>query len=64
MKDVIRFRKKGKVSPHYVGPRQILRLVGKVDYKLELPIELASKHLNFHVSLLTKCVGDLTSIVP
>ncbi|WMV13651.1 hypothetical protein MTR67_007036 [Solanum verrucosum] len=58
------FGKKGKVSPRYVGPYQILRRVGKVAYELNLPNELASVHLVFCVSTLKKSVGDPTSIVP
>ncbi|WMV45424.1 hypothetical protein MTR67_038809 [Solanum verrucosum] len=64
MKGGIRFGKKGKLSPRFVGPYQILRRVGKVVYELELPNELASVHPVFHVSVLKKCVGDPTSIVP
>ncbi|WMV58132.1 hypothetical protein MTR67_051517 [Solanum verrucosum] len=64
MKGVMRFGKKGKLSPRYVGPYQILRRIGKVAYELELPNELASVHLVFHVSMLKKCVGDPTSIIP
>ncbi|XP_055822006.1 uncharacterized protein LOC129890486 [Solanum dulcamara] len=33
-------------------------------YELDLPEELASVHLVFHVSLLKKCISDLTSVVP
>ncbi|WMV32888.1 hypothetical protein MTR67_026273 [Solanum verrucosum] len=40
-----------------------MRYVGKVAYELELPNELASEHLVFHVSMLKKCVGDPTSII-
>ncbi|WMV45195.1 hypothetical protein MTR67_038580 [Solanum verrucosum] len=61
MKDVMRFGKKEKLSPCYVGPYHILRHIGKVSY--ELDNDLASVHLVFHVSLLKKCVGDPTSIV-
>ncbi|WMV24300.1 hypothetical protein MTR67_017685 [Solanum verrucosum] len=64
MKGVMRFGKKGKLSSRYVGPYQILRRVGKVAYGLGFPNELASVHLVFHVSMLKKCVGDPTSIVP
>ncbi|KAK4729690.1 hypothetical protein R3W88_022678 [Solanum pinnatisectum] len=60
----MRFGKKGKLSYRYVGPFQILRRVGKVAYELYLPNELASVHPIFHVSMLKKCIGDLTSIVP
>jgi len=47
-----------------IGPYHILRHVGKVAYELDLGDELASVHQVFHVSMLKKCVGDLTSIVP
>ncbi|WMV55629.1 hypothetical protein MTR67_049014 [Solanum verrucosum] len=63
MKGVMRFGNKGKLSPRYVSPYQILRRIGKVAYELELSNELASVHLVFHVSMLKKCVGDPTSIV-
>ena len=63
MKGVLRFGKKGKLSPRYVGLHQMLRRVGKVSYDLDLPNELVTVHLVFHVSMLKKCVDDLTSIV-
>ena len=43
---------------------KILKKVGEVGYVLELPVELAAVHQVFHISLLKKCVGDLSSIVP
>ncbi|WMV58415.1 hypothetical protein MTR67_051800 [Solanum verrucosum] len=64
MKGVMRFGKKGKLSPRYVGPYRILNRVGKLSYELELPAELAAVHHVFHISLLKKCVGDPASIVP
>ncbi|WMV50772.1 hypothetical protein MTR67_044157 [Solanum verrucosum] len=64
MKGVMRFGKKGKLSPRYVGPYKILKRIGKVAYELELPVELAIVHPVFHISLLKKCVGDPTSVVP
>ncbi|WMV30310.1 hypothetical protein MTR67_023695 [Solanum verrucosum] len=60
----MRFGKKGKLSPRFVGPYQILRRVGKVAYELDLLNEWASVHPIFHVYMLKKCVGDLTSVVP
>jgi len=63
-KGVIRFDKKGKLSPRYVGPYQILKHVGKVAYELDLPNKLAPIHPVFHVSMLKKCIGDLVSIIP
>ncbi|WMV18636.1 hypothetical protein MTR67_012021, partial [Solanum verrucosum] len=61
---VMRFGNKGKLSSLHVGPYLILRRLGKVAYAFELPNELASVHPCFHVSMLKKCVGDPTSIVP
>ena len=64
MKGVMRFGKKGKLSPGYVGPYEILKRVEKVAYELKLPIELASVHPLFHISMLKKCIGDPVSILP
>ncbi|WMV26721.1 hypothetical protein MTR67_020106, partial [Solanum verrucosum] len=64
MKGVMRFGKKGKLSPRYVGPYRILKLIGKVAYELELLVDLATVHPVFHISLLKKCMGDPTSMVP
>ena len=50
----MRFGRKGKLSPRYVGPYEILQCVGEVPYDLALPAELASVHPFFHVSLLKK----------
>ncbi|XP_015170477.1 uncharacterized protein [Solanum tuberosum] len=61
---VMRFGKKGKHSPWYVGPYQILKRVGKVAYELHLPSELALVHPVFHVSMLKRCIGDPVSILP
>ena len=64
MKGVMRFGRKGKLSPRYVGPYEILQRVGEVAYELALPAELASVHPVFHVSMLKKCLGDPASILP
>ena len=58
------FGKKGKLSPLYVCPYEILQAVGKVSYELKLPSEFASVHPFFHVSMLKKCIGDPESILP
>ncbi|WMV24784.1 hypothetical protein MTR67_018169 [Solanum verrucosum] len=63
MTGVMRFGKKGKLSPRYVGPYHILRCVGKIAYELDFPNELASIHPIIHVSMLKKCVCDSKSIV-
>ncbi|GKE94904.1 putative reverse transcriptase domain-containing protein, partial [Tanacetum coccineum] len=55
LKGVIRFGKRGKLNPRYVGPFKVLERVGDVAYKIELPEELSSVHSTFHVSNLKKC---------
>ena len=49
MKGVMRFGKKGKLSPRFVGPFEILKRIGKVAYELALPPTLAGVHNVFHV---------------
>ncbi|GJR56576.1 putative reverse transcriptase domain-containing protein [Tanacetum coccineum] len=57
-KGVVRFGKRGKLNPRYVGPFKMLAKVGKVAYRLELPQELSRVHHTFHVSNLKKCYAD------
>ncbi|GJR68967.1 putative reverse transcriptase domain-containing protein [Tanacetum coccineum] len=63
-KGVVRFGKRGKLNPRYVGPFKILEKVGEVAYKLELPKELSRVHNTFHVSNLKKCYADEPLAVP
>ena len=63
-KGVVRFGKKGKLAPRYVGPFKILERVGKVAYRLELPQELSNIHPVFHVSNLKKCLADTNLEIP
>ncbi|KAD4180389.1 hypothetical protein E3N88_28980 [Mikania micrantha] len=60
----VRFGKKGKLAPCYVGPFKILERIGKVAYKLEIPPELSNIHPTFHVSNLRKCLADQDIQVP
>ncbi|GKF76837.1 hypothetical protein Tco_0229307 [Tanacetum coccineum] len=57
-KRVVRFGKRRKLNPRYVGPFKVLEKVGEVAYKLELPEELSRVHNTFHVSNLKKCHAD------
>ncbi|GJS04391.1 putative reverse transcriptase domain-containing protein [Tanacetum coccineum] len=59
-KVVVRFRKKGKLAPKFVGPFEIIEKVGPVAYQLDLPEELNGVHDMFHVSNLKKCLADPT----
>ena len=53
VKDVMRFGKKGKLSPRYVGPFEIIALSP----------ELSSVHDVFHVSMMKKYVSDLSHVL-
>ncbi|GJW79335.1 putative reverse transcriptase domain-containing protein [Tanacetum coccineum] len=63
-KGVVRFGKKGKLAPRYVGPFEIVERVGPMAYRLKLPQELSCVHDTFHVSNLKKCLADLDVQVP
>ncbi|KAI3672432.1 hypothetical protein L6452_38520 [Arctium lappa] len=62
-KGVVRFGKRGKLSPRYIGPFEIIARVGAVAYRLKLPEELSGIHDTFHVSNLRKCLTDESTIV-
>ncbi|GKB58251.1 putative reverse transcriptase domain-containing protein [Tanacetum coccineum] len=63
-KGVIRFGKRGKLSPRYIGPFKIIERIGPVAYKLELPDKLHGIHNTFHVSNLKKCLADENLVIP
>ncbi|XP_070015170.1 uncharacterized protein [Nicotiana sylvestris] len=63
MKGVMRFRKRGKPSPRFIGPFEVLRRVGKVSYELALPPSLARVHLVFHVSMLRRYHINLSHVL-
>ncbi|GJR21912.1 putative reverse transcriptase domain-containing protein [Tanacetum coccineum] len=63
-KGVVRFGKRRKLNPRYVGPFKVLEKVRVVAYKLELPQELSRVHNMFHVSNLKKCYSDNPLVVP
>ena len=63
-KGVMRFGKRGKLSPRYVGPFKIRERIGTQAFKLELPMELHGIHDTFHVCYLKKYCGKEENIIP
>ena len=63
-KKILCFGRKGKLSPKFIGPYEILERVGPVAYRLALPLELAKLHDVFHVSMLWRYCSDTSNILP
>ena len=63
MKGVMRFGKKGKLSPRFVGPFEILKRIDKVAYELALLPTLVGVHNVFHVSMLRKYIPDPSHVL-
>ena len=57
-KGVLRFGKRGKLSPRYIGPYEVIERGGLVAYRLALPPELSQIHDVFHVSILRRYRSD------
>ncbi|XP_028107496.1 uncharacterized protein LOC114306458 [Camellia sinensis] len=62
-KAVMRFGKKGKLSPRYIGPFKILERIDKTTYHLALPPSLSHIHNVFHVSTLKKYMPDPSHVL-
>ncbi|XP_073137354.1 uncharacterized protein [Henckelia pumila] len=63
LKGVMRFGKKGKLAPRFVGPFKILDRVGTLAYSVALPPNLAGVHNVFHVSMLWKYVSNPSHVL-
>nr|XP_009763438.1 PREDICTED: uncharacterized protein LOC104215351 [Nicotiana sylvestris] len=63
MKFVVRLGKKGKLSPRYIFPFEVLERVGELAYKLALPPILSGAHPMFHVSLIRRYYKDLSHML-
>ena len=60
---VVGFGKRGKLSPRFIGPFEILERIGTVAYQLALPPSMSSVHEVFHVSILRKYTPDPAHVV-
>ena len=60
---VVRFDKRGKLSPRFIGPFEILERIGTVAYRLALPPSMSGVHEVFHVSMLRKYTPDPAHVV-
>jgi hypothetical protein len=63
MRGVMRFGKKGKLSPRFFGPFKITQRVGKLAYRIALPLDLIGTHDIFHVSMIRKYIANPDVIV-
>ena len=60
---MVRFSKRGKLSPRFIGPFEILEMVGTVAYWLTLPPSMSGVHEVFHVSMFRRYTPDPTYVV-
>ncbi|XP_048491431.1 uncharacterized protein LOC125492760 [Beta vulgaris subsp. vulgaris] len=59
----MRFEKKGKLSPKFIGPYEILDRIGEVAYRLALPPGVDRAHNVFHVSQLRRYISDPSHVL-
>ena len=59
----MRFGKKGKLAPRYIGPFEILERIGMVAYRLALSSDMSQVHPVFHISMLRKYISDPSHVL-
>ena len=60
---MVRFGKRGKLSPRYIGPFEIVERIGPVAYRLDLPEELSRVHNVFLIFMLRKHISDPSHVL-
>ena len=60
---MVRFGKRRKLSPRYIGPFEIVERVGPVAYRLDLPEKLSRVHNVFHISMIRKYIPDPSHVL-
>ena len=60
---VVKFGKRGKLSPRFIGPFEILEMVGTIGYRLALPPSMSGVHKVFHVSMIWRYTPDPAQVV-
>ena len=60
---MVRFGKRGKLSPRYIGPFEIVERIGPVADRLDLPEEISRVHNVFHISMLRKYISDPSHVL-
>ena len=62
-KKVMRFSRKGKLSPRFIGPYEVIEKVGLVAYRLTLPPGLEKIYNIFNISMLRRYRSDPSHVV-
>ncbi|XP_057990576.1 uncharacterized protein LOC131172957 [Hevea brasiliensis] len=63
IKGVMKFKKKGKLTPRYIGPFEITDRVRIVAYQFELPPSLSHVRPVFHIFMLSKYIPDPSHVL-
>ncbi|XP_070005712.1 uncharacterized protein [Nicotiana sylvestris] len=63
IKGIMRFEKKEKLSPRFIGPFEVLKRVGEFVYELVSPPRLSGVHPSFHMSMIQRYHADLSHML-